>query len=209
MAASLVTSRFSLAISLVAALLAAILLHSFRVESAQTPESARSPKHPRVSADLVAAEPLPAVAPATKEPHGPPPTYRSDPRSAGSPLAVELNAVTGDVTHDVETLHALLQQYLRHLHRRQGLPIGNDSDLARALTGHNPMHLVVIPPNHPAITSDGHLRDRWGTPYFIHPRGNNAFEIRSAGPDRKLFTNDDAITNPPREETDSESVAVP
>ena len=165
--------------------------------------------HSRVSTDIAAPDPLPAVAPVAKEPHGPPSNDRADPRTAGSPLAVELNAGTSEVTHDVETLHALLRQYLRHLHRRQGLPIGNDSDLARALTGHNPMRLVVIPRNHPAITSDGHLRDRWGTPYFIHPRGNNAFEIRSAGPDRKLFTNDDAIANPPREETDSENSAAP
>ena len=165
--------------------------------------------HSRVSADIAAADPPPPIAPAAEEPHGPPPTDRLDSRSAGSPLAGELNATTGDAMHDVETLHGLLRQYLRHLHRRQGLPIGNDSDLARALTGHNPMHLVVIPPNHPAITADGHLRDRWGTPYFIHPRGNNAFEIRSAGPDRKLFTNDDAIANPPREEIDSEGVAAP
>jgi hypothetical protein len=162
--------------------------------------------HSRVSANVAVAEPLFATAPAPNEP---PPTDRPDPRSAGSPLAVELNATAGDVTHDVEILHSLLQQYLRHLHRRQGLPIGNDSDLARALTGHNPMHLVVLPANHPAITPDGHLRDRWGTPYFIHPRGNNAFEIRSAGPDRKLFTNDDAIANPPRDESEADDVAGP
>jgi hypothetical protein len=88
------------------------------------------------------------------------------------------------------------------LHGRQGHPIGNDSDLASALTGRNPMHLAILPPNHPALTPDGHLRDRWGTPYFIHPRGHLAFEIRSAGPDRKLFTADDLIENPGTTTTD-------
>jgi len=119
-----------------------------------------------------------------------------DTRATGSPLAAELNAADGDAAHDVQTLHALLKQYLHHLGRRQGLPLGNDSDLARALTGHNPIKLVVIPRNHPAISPDGRLRDRWGTPYFIHPLGNRVFEIRSAGADRRIFTSDDVVENP-------------
>ncbi len=127
---------------------------------------------------------------------------RADLRTAGSPLAAELNSPTFDARHDVATLHAILRQYLRLLHGRQGHPIGNDTDLARALTGRNPMKLVILPPTHPALTPDGRLRDRWGTPYFIHPRGNLAFEIRSAGPDRKLFTADDLIENPGGTRTD-------
>ena len=63
-----------------------------------------------------------------------------------------------------------------------------------------PVGLVtLISVNHPSITSDGRLRDRWGTPYFIHPRGNDAFDIRSAGADRKLFTSDDVVENPSAE----------
>lgn len=96
----------------------------------------------------------------------------------------------------------MLRQYLRLLHGRQGLPIGNDSDLSRVLTGHNPMKLVLLPQRHPALSADGRLRDRWGTPYFIHPRGNLAFEIRSAGADRKLFTTDDIVENPGDARTD-------
>lgn len=198
--------RFALPIALAVVVLVAVLLQATRAGRAvQLSRSATSARlSPAVSA---AGLPL-ATAPPSKEPQNPP-ADRTDPRRAGSPLAAELNAPTGDAAHDVETLHALLRQYLRHLHGRQGLPIGNDSDLARALTGHNPMNLIVIPASHPAITSDGHLRDRWGTPYFIHPRGNNAFEIRSAGPDRKLFTNDDAVTNAPQKGIESEEDAAP
>lgn len=121
----------------------------------------------------------------------------SDPRLAGSPLAKELNAPSSDAAHDVAALHGLLRQYMRLLGQRPGHPIGNDSDLARVLTGRNPMHLVVLPPTHPSLSPDQRLLDRFGTPYFIHPRGHGSFEIRSAGPDHKLFTTDDAIFNPP------------
>ncbi len=93
-------------------------------------------------------------------------------------------------------LHQLLKLYQRALSGRPGTPIGDDKDLARALTGRNPMHQVFLPPGHPALSPDGHLRDRWGTPYFLHARGNGAFEIRSAGPDKQLFTDDDVVVNP-------------
>lgn len=117
---------------------------------------------------------------------------------AGSPLAAELNSAAHGPEEDVEILFNLLRQYQRRLRKKQGPPIGDDIDLARAMTGRNPMKAVIIPANHPALTADGHLRDRWGTPYFIHPRGYGAFEIRSAGPDRKLFTGDDLVANPAR-----------
>ncbi len=136
------------------------------------------------------------AAPAASAPPAPPAPDLRAKRSAGSPLAVELNSTAGDAAHDVEILHTLIRQYLRLLHGRQGRPIGNDSDLARVLTGQNPIKLVVLPPRHPALSVDGHLRDRWGTPYFIHPLGRNSFDVRSAGPDLKLFTADDIYRTP-------------
>jgi|GEM_PF-545696 len=134
------------------------------------------------------AESSPAIVAAP-----PAPAPKLNPKQRGSPLAAQLNASTSTPQQDVDTLHALLRQYLHHLRRRQGHPIGNDSDLARVLSGRNPMRLVVIPSGNPALSEDGRLRDRWGTPYFVHPKGNNSFEIRSAGPDHQLFTADDLV----------------
>ena len=141
------------------------------------------------------AQPSPPQEPDRKFATQPDPAPTPHPRRAGSPLATELNAPNSDGTRDVAVLHEMLRQYQRHMHRREGLPIGNDTDLARVLAGHNPIRLVVLPPDHPALSPDGRLRDRWGTPYFIHARGNGAFEIRSAGPDRRLFTPDDCVEN--------------
>ncbi len=127
---------------------------------------------------------------------GAPESPAASPAPTGSPLAAALNAPDGDALQDVQIVHALLRQYLRIMHNRQGPPIGDDIDLAHVLTGHNPMNFVFIPPGNPALSPDGHLRDRWGTPYFIHPIGYGSFEIRSAGPDRKLFTADDIVDGP-------------
>ena len=119
------------------------------------------------------------------------------PHPASQPLADLLNAPAADPAQDVATLHRIIVLYQRALHNRQGTPIGDDIDLARALTGHNPMRQTFLPPDHPALSANGHLIDRWGTPYHLHPRGNGAYEVRSAGPDRQLFTSDDLIANPP------------
>ncbi len=126
------------------------------------------------------------------------PVPAQKPRRVATSLAAKLNAPDSTAAEDVVVLHGMLRQYLRFLKDRQARPIGNDSDLARVLIGNNPMKLVILPPDHPALGADGRLRDRFGTPYFIHPRGHLAFEIRSAGPDRKLFTDDDLIENPSR-----------
>lgn len=126
----------------------------------------------------------------------PAPGASANPLTMGSPLAAELNVPNGDAERDVQALHGMIRQYLRILHGKQGPPIGDDMDLAHALTGHNPMKAVLIPPGNQALSPDGHLRDRWGTPYFIHPIGYGAYEVRSAGPDRKMFTSDDVVDGP-------------
>ncbi len=138
------------------------------------------------------------VTPASpSSPVSPAPVVRPNPPSLE--LAAQLNAPGGDPVRDVILLHQILSQYQRALQSRQGTPIGDDIDLARALKGHNPMRLAFLPATHPALASDGHLLDRWGTPYHLHPRGKGAFEVRSAGPDRQLYTADDLVANAPRQ----------
>lgn len=124
------------------------------------------------------------------------PADPSDASEPPSPLAAELHSAKYPPQHDVDTLHTLVRQYLRRLGQRQGLPIGNDSDLASVLKGQNPMKYASVPPDHPAFATGGRLCDRWDTPYFVHPVSAGDFEIRSAGPDRKMFTADDLVADP-------------
>ena len=112
---------------------------------------------------------------------------------AGSPLADELLRREGTPEQDLEIVRQLIGQYFSALQNQSGPPIGDNADLVRALTGQNPLKLVVIPPGHPVLGADGQLRDRWGTPYHLHRLSSQHFEIRSAGPDGRLFTQDDQI----------------
>ncbi len=170
--------------------LAAIAASSFYFLNPPAP----SPSQPAVAFEKETPHPQVAAAPQAKSSATPTPAPKS--RRIATSLSTQLNAPDSTAAQDVAVLHGMLRQYLRFLKNRPGRPIGNDSDLARVLIGNNPMKLVLLLPDHPALGADGRLRDRFGTPYFIHPRGNLAFEIRSAGPDRKLFTADDLVENP-------------
>ena len=58
------------------------------------------------------------------------------------------------------------------------------------------LRLAVIPPGHRAIDRNGELCDRWGTPFFFHAESATHMEIRSAGPDKKMWTDDDVALTP-------------
>ncbi len=74
-------------------------------------------------------------------------------------------------------------------------PMSANEDWAAAFRGLNPAHERFIPDTHVALDAQGRLVDRWGTPLFFHALGNHRFELRSAGPDKKLWTDDDIHRN--------------
>ncbi len=94
---------------------------------------------------------------------------------------------------DVRIVGAVLRNYLQAVTGSDVPPLGFNEEIVRALGGANPLWVVFLPPNHPAIDGQGRLCDRWGTPYFFHPLSAADYEVRSAGPDRKLFTADDLV----------------
>jgi hypothetical protein len=44
------------------------------------------------------------------------------------------------------------------------------------------------------INEKGELVDAWGTPFFFHQLSGSEMEIRSAGPDKVMWTDDDLVT---------------
>ena len=74
-------------------------------------------------------------------------------------------------------------------------PMSINEDWAAAFRGMNPAHERFLPDQHVALNASGQLVDRWQTPLFFHPLGNHRFEIRSAGPDKTMWTEDDLHRN--------------
>jgi hypothetical protein len=70
-------------------------------------------------------------------------------------------------------------------------PLSANEDWADLFRGRNAAREEFISARHIALNPQGQLVDRWGTPLFFHALGGGRYEIRSAGPDKKLWTSDD------------------
>lgn len=144
-----------------------------------TPAAAATPAPPNApaagapgSVPVVPAPPVPPVAPPAPVPADsllPPPAGRA--------------AVT-----DLDDVQVTLREY-RNVFREN--PVGSNAEIMRALNGANPRQVRLGPPAGQSLNAAGELCDRWGTPYFFHQISGTRMEIRSAGPDRTLWTDDD------------------
>jgi hypothetical protein len=89
---------------------------------------------------------------------------------------------------DLEKVMLMLRDY-RTLMKEN--PVGSNAEITKALMGGNPKHAQLGPTNGEGVNDKGELVDRWGTPYFFHQMSATVMEIRSAGPDKVLWTTDD------------------
>jgi len=75
-----------------------------------------------------------------------------------------------------------------------GNPFGNNREITGKLNGGNPKQIVFLKEDDGMrINQRGELIDNWGTPFFFHQISGTEMEIRSAGPDRKMWTPDDLV----------------
>ncbi|WP_309396596.1 hypothetical protein [Cerasicoccus maritimus] len=114
-----------------------------------------------------------------------------------SPAAAKLNDPALTARDDVANVHLLLEQMFG-VWKTQRRPMSLNTEFTRALTGDNPVRIPFLPADHPAII-DGELVDRWGAPYQFHQLSMDRIEVRSAGADGRLYTEDDALYSPWRE----------
>ncbi len=112
-----------------------------------------------------------------------------------SDLAQELNSSATDIRADLRLVSGIIETFRTNF-LQTGNPVGSNADITAALTGKNKLRLAFLPPNHPAINRAGELCDRWGTPFFFHAESAAKMEIRSAGPDKKMWNDDDVVFAP-------------
>ena len=72
-------------------------------------------------------------------------------------------------------------------------PVGTNAEIMAAVMGNNPKQAKLGPPEGAKLNEKGELIDRWGTPYFFHQLSRDHMEIRSAGPDKVMWTADDPV----------------
>ena len=173
-----------------AAVVAVVLLGLFawqfrpreNIPDAGTPSAAA---HPTATPLAPGTAALPALAHATSNA-----TAATAAAAERSELADTLNSPDTDIHADLRVLDDVFMAYRTNFHSD---PVGTNAEITAALTGKNPLHLAVVPRDHPAINAQGELCDRWGRPFFFHQLSGTQMEIRSAGPDRKFWTDDDVV----------------
>jgi hypothetical protein len=142
------------------------------------------------------APPTPATSASAPRPPIENQKSRIENLSGTSHLADDLNAPAGTLRRDLEILRDLFEAFQTNF-PRTGNPVGENHEIAAALAGDNPARFAFLPPGHRALNARGELTDRWGTPFRFHQLSGTQMEIRSAGPDKKFGTADDAELLPP------------
>ncbi len=72
-----------------------------------------------------------------------------------------------------------------------GNPVGSNEEITAALLGDNEKQIKLPLPAGSTLNERRELCDPWRTPWFFHQLSGKQMEIRSAGPDRILYTSDD------------------
>lgn len=138
---------------------------------------------------------------ATDPPSSPTPREEepSDPRIQRLPsgkILLEMSIARSRELHrdteparDLELIAEIFSDYVRVFREK---PFGSENhEITAQLLGENTKQLVFLDPVSPALSTEGELLDRWGEPYRFHPLTSELMDVRSLGPDRVLWTDDD------------------
>jgi hypothetical protein len=91
----------------------------------------------------------------------------------------------------LENVRAVFRQYQL---RFGANPVGDNAEITASLNGRNPRQTVFLNPDDGLrLNEHGELVDNWGTPFFFHQLSRTEMEIHSAGPDRKMWSQDDLV----------------
>ncbi len=92
---------------------------------------------------------------------------------------------------DLRDIARTLDNFALLLKGENPLPLGANEEIAAALRGKNRGQLRALPDDSRAFNAQGQIVDRWGSPLFFHAESRARLDIRSAGPDRVMWTADD------------------
>lgn len=100
-------------------------------------------------------------------------------------------AASGSVQQDLTLVSHVLENFALLLKGDDPLPLGANEEIAAALRGRNRARLRFVADTNAVFNAHGQLVDRWGTPLYFHAISRDRLEIRSAGPDKTMWTPDD------------------
>lgn len=108
----------------------------------------------------------------------------------GSLFSKRYGAADGTIEEDLTIVQKVFEHAVILVKNMDSLPLADNADFTKLLTGGNLQRYAWIHPAHPLVR-EGELLDRWGTPLFFHRESARRTSIRSAGEDGKMWTDDD------------------
>jgi hypothetical protein len=129
---------------------------------------------------------VPASSTLDPLPTGPPPPAVVPPAEPAGLTPEEIQTVRDAI----DNLEFTFRDYATNL---DGNPVGTNAEITAALRGDNLKQLKLDLPAGSSVNDAGELCDPWGTPWFFHQLSSRKMEIRSAGKDRELYTEDDFV----------------
>lgn len=109
----------------------------------------------------------------------------------GSSILGDYAAPNRPIEEDLTDLSHALKNFALLVKGDSPIPLGANEEIAIALLGKNGAKLAFLPKDSQALNAQGQLIDRWGTALWFHASTRERIDIRSAGPDKKLWTTDD------------------
>lgn len=148
------------------------------------------PPGPEIATEPVPSAPAPAAPPAVPSVRASSPATQVAP--PGAPLAAATPPARADLVAELDNVRLMLRDYRTLMGDN---PVGSNAEIMKAIMGGNPKHARLGPPEGQSVNGEGELVDRWGTPYFFHQLSATHMEIRSAGPDKIMWTSDDIVVH--------------
>jgi hypothetical protein len=184
----------------VAVALAWYFMSRTKSQSPPKPEVPTSPDFPTTA--LRNSNSKPATPGAQESKSAPIQSNTNSPRAAtipaepSKPLPYILGSVDAPPTNIAPqiVLENMRRAVINYGSTFSGNPVGTNPEIAAALNGENPKQIKFIDPEAGLrINGKGELVDPWGTPFFFHQLSATDTEIRSAGPDKIMWTRDDLV----------------
>lgn len=141
-----------------------------------------------------AATPVVAVVPRA-EVSSPPPAVVSAPPPVGTRLLEGYGDPARSPERDLAAMALVMENFLLLNKAAAARPLSANEEWAAALRGLDGRSERFLQDGDPVLNQRGQLVDRWGAPLFFHAVGGGRWDVRSAGPDRTMWTADDLQRN--------------
>lgn len=109
----------------------------------------------------------------------------------GTPILKDYASAAQPPQQDLTDLSNALSNFALLIKGAQPIPLGANEEIAAALRGKNKTKTTFLPADAPCFNAQGQVVDRWQSPLFFHVLDQHRIDIRSAGPDKEMWTADD------------------